>query len=84
MTRIAQISEAENMEKRRYPRTALQHFSFDASDGFKMQVTPKWTTDKGCRKTIGAEILSPPPGWVEFVIGFELKNAPKARSFIHI
>jgi hypothetical protein len=51
---------------------------------FKMQVTPKWTIDKGCGKTIGAEILSPPPDWVEFVIGFELKNDPKARSFIHI
>lgn len=114
------------MEKRRHPRTVLNHFSFDASDGsrfyqgtifdvsrsgicmtnlprkaggearrmsvivsgpkhrFKMQVTPKWTTDKGCGKTIGAEILSPPPGWAEFIIGFDQKKDPGTWSFIHI
>jgi hypothetical protein len=113
------------MEKRREPRTALHHFSFDASDGsrfyqgaifdvsrngicmtnlprmaggatrmmwvivagpkhrFKMQVRPKWTIDKGCGKTIGAEIVSPPPGWAEFIIGFEPKNDSEAVNFIH-
>ncbi len=43
----------------------------DQTHRFKMQVTPKWTTDKGCGKTMGAEIVSSPPGWAEFTLSFE-------------
>jgi len=38
---------------------------------FKMKVRPKWSTYDGVNKSIGAEILNPPWGWVEFVMKFE-------------
>ncbi len=41
---------------------------------FKMQVIPKWISDKGCGKTLGAEIMSPPLGWAEFIMSLEPKQ----------
>jgi len=38
---------------------------------FRMQVMPKWSSNKGCGKTLGAEILSPPIGWAEFIMNLE-------------
>ncbi len=38
---------------------------------FKMSVRPRWYTHGGVRKAVGAEILSAPWGWTEFVMGFE-------------
>ena len=38
---------------------------------FKMNVKPKWSTTDGISKSVGAEILSPPWGWTEFVMNYE-------------
>jgi hypothetical protein len=39
-----------------------------------MHVIPKWTSDKGSGKTLGAEIMSPPLGWAEFIMSLEPKQ----------
>ena len=41
---------------------------------FKMHVMPKWTSDRGCSKILGAEILSPPLGWAKFIMSLEPKQ----------
>ena len=51
---------------------------------FKMQVIPKWTRDKGYGKTLGAEILSPPLGWAEFIMSLEPKNEADVWDIIHL
>jgi hypothetical protein len=38
---------------------------------FKMNARPRWYTDDGATKSVGAEILKTPWGWTEFVIGLE-------------
>jgi hypothetical protein len=38
---------------------------------FRMNVRPRWTMTDGVSKTVGAEILSPPWGWTEFVMSHE-------------
>jgi hypothetical protein len=43
-------------------------------ESFKMHVIPKWTSDKGSGKTLGAEIMSPPLGWAEFIMSLEPKQ----------
>jgi hypothetical protein len=39
---------------------------------FKMIVRPKWHTQVGARKSVGAEITNPPLDWTDFV----MKNQP--------
>lgn len=51
---------------------------------FKMQVMPKWASDKGCGKTLGAEILSPPLGWAEFIISLEPKQKADVWNIVHL
>jgi hypothetical protein len=38
---------------------------------FKMSIKPRWYTDGGVTKSVGALILNAPLGWTEFVMGFE-------------
>lgn len=56
----------------------------NGSERFKMQVTPKWTSDKGCGKTLGAEILSPPLGWAEFIMSHEPKQKADVWSLVRL
>jgi hypothetical protein len=41
------------------------------SQHFKMSIKPRWYTDGGVTKSVGAEILNAPWGWTEFVMDFE-------------
>ena len=40
---------------------------------FKMNVRPRWSSNNGASKSVGVEILNPPWGWTEFVMGLEPK-----------
>lgn len=51
---------------------------------FKLQVMPRWTREKGCGKTLGAEILSPPLGWAEFIMSHEPKQKSKALGIVRL
>jgi hypothetical protein len=38
---------------------------------FKMNVSPIWYSDEGSTKSVGVEIFTPSPNWIEFVMKFE-------------
>jgi hypothetical protein len=38
---------------------------------FKMNVRPRWYSDEGATKSVGAEIHNPSPDWMTYVKGFE-------------
>jgi hypothetical protein len=38
---------------------------------FKMNVSPRWYSDEGSTKSVGAEVFNPPPNWIEFVTNVE-------------
>ena len=51
---------------------------------YKMMIQPKWYTDGGGTKSLGAEILNVPPGWEEFVTGFEPEVHEDVRPETHL
>jgi PilZ domain len=51
---------------------------------FKMTIRPRWFVQGGVKKTIGAQIITTPEGWMEFVMDKEpvINNNPPSEIFI--
>lgn len=53
-------------------------------ENFKMSVRPRWSTNDGAGKSIGAEILTAPWGWTEFIMKFEPKVHDDAWATVRL
>jgi hypothetical protein len=56
----------------------------DEKNHFKMAISPRWYSEEGWRKSIGAEIINIPWEWTNFVMSFEpaIEKDDKAIFFL--